>query len=242
MSLRAETAVILAAGMGVRMRPLTDDIPKCMAPIKNTTILENALVTLKSSGVKKVFLVCGYKAETLMEYCRSLNVGIDVDFLMNPIFNETNSMYSLKIALEAVKDSCWVIEGDVFFQKDVFPAGFTGASIVWLGDSTYRISGGSYLTTNSEHCLEEISILKSPAEIKPGMLKSVGILGLGSDALPLVSNWLESGLREDKAKLYYDLIFAEHCKETPVRIYDVASSKWAEIDTLEELKEAERLF
>jgi len=239
----ANTAIILAAGQGVRMRPFTDNFPKCMVPINGTTIIENALRLLCSSGVKKIVLVCGYKADVLIDYCNSLNMSLGFDFRLNGLYEQTNSMYSLKIALESVKEDCWVLEGDVFFQGDIFSSGETCTSpIFWLGDSSYDKSGGSFLNLTHEGLLEEVSILKSQSEIKPGMLKSVGILGLRYAAVPVVLKWLNDAVREKKSNLYYDLIFAEHSMEFPIKVYDVSSSKWAEIDTLQELKEAEMLF
>jgi choline kinase len=113
-------AIILAAGMGVRMEALTRDTPKCMAPIKGTTIIKNALEILRHKGVRKITLVCGYLESRLTNYCSNLGTGLDIEFLSNPDYQFTNNMYSLHIALSSLDEACWVIEGDVFFQKDFF--------------------------------------------------------------------------------------------------------------------------
>jgi choline kinase len=243
MSFVSETAVLLAAGMGVRMRPLTDGFPKCMASVGGVTIIENALSVMGGAGVKKTVIVCGYKAEVLMEHCKKIDVGMEVDFLINPLYERTNSMYSLKLALDAVKVPCWVLEGDVFFKGDVLSAALdAGDQFFWLGDSGYRASGGAFLKTDSVGVLTDVSILPSASDIEPGMLKSAGILGLNADAVSAMSDWLRGGVSQNKVSLYYDLIIAEHLHELPIKVLDVSPAKWMEIDTVGELMEAERLF
>ena len=60
-------AIILAAGKGLRLLPLTSTVPKCLAVVGGRTILENALIQLRSVGVEEVVLVVGHLKERIME-------------------------------------------------------------------------------------------------------------------------------------------------------------------------------
>lgn len=237
-----QTAVILAAGIGSRMHPLTSAIPKPMAPIKNTTIIANALETLNRFGVNKVIVVCGHHADVLQEYCLSLGWRGSIEFKLNPFFSKTNSMYSLAIGLDGLNEDSWVLEGDVFFEDDMFCDFHPSSTITWLGDSSYNSSGGSFLTPDSRGILKEVKILESSSEIKTGMYKSTGIFFINKAVLEIVRDWLRFAICQEKQNLYYDLIFAEHVKDLPIHVHGIKSAKWAEIDTIAELQEAEKFL
>lgn len=242
MSQIVNTALILAAGMGTRMLPVTGAMPKCMVGIKKTTFIANALKVLLQVGVKRVVVVVGYKAYVLMDYLKGLNLDLEVCFVHNTVYDSTNSMYSLMLGMELIDSSFWLLEGDIFFRKDLFPKHLPNVALLWLGDSHYKSSGGSFLEADSGNRLHKVSILKSPDEWKKGLLKSVGVSFISNNGVPLVYQWMKRAVDEGKSNLYYDVIWNEHLSEAKVYVHDVYPSKWAEIDTLEELSRAERFL
>lgn len=108
-------AIILAAGMGTRLRPLTNEIPKCMVKVSGIPMVERQLQFLHKAGITDITLVSGYKAEKLDYLQESYNVKI----VFNERYDICNNIYSLYKVLNRFGDT-WVIEGDVFMKENCF--------------------------------------------------------------------------------------------------------------------------
>ncbi|MBN2127609.1 MAG: nucleotidyltransferase family protein, partial [Candidatus Diapherotrites archaeon] len=74
-------AVILAAGKGTRLKPLTDFVPKCMVELKGKPLIEWILTELKKAGIKKAVLVVGYKKEKIKEFIGEKFKGIEIEYV-----------------------------------------------------------------------------------------------------------------------------------------------------------------
>ena len=84
-------ALILNSGMGTRMGALTSTHPKCMTPVTETdTILSLQLKTLLEAGINDIVITTGYFDTVLTEYCASLNLPLNILFVKNPLYKETN--------------------------------------------------------------------------------------------------------------------------------------------------------
>lgn len=108
-------AIILAAGMGTRLRPLTNEIPKCLVKVSGVPMVERQIQYLHEAGITDITLVSGYKAEKL-DYLKD-KYGVDIVF--NERYDSCNNIYSLYKVLDRFGDT-WVIEGDVFMNKNCF--------------------------------------------------------------------------------------------------------------------------
>ena len=108
-------AIILAAGMGTRLRPLTNEIPKCLVKVQGVPMVERQIEFLLDAGIRDITLVSGYKAEKLNFYQDKYGVNI----VFNEKFDTCNNIYSLYKVLDRFGDT-WVIEGDVFMNKNCF--------------------------------------------------------------------------------------------------------------------------
>ena len=93
-------AIILAAGMGTRLRPLTNEIPKCMVEVKGIPLVERQIQFLHEAGIQDITLVSGYKAEKL-DYLRE---KYDVDIVFNEKFNVCNNIYSMYKVLDRLNN------------------------------------------------------------------------------------------------------------------------------------------
>jgi len=110
-------AIILAAGRGSRLKPHTDDRPKCMIDVGGKPILGWQMNTLKDAGINDVTIVTGYRAEQILYHAR--DYGMNVSFVHNERWGETNNGYSLSMALEGINEPVIVINGDTIFHPDV---------------------------------------------------------------------------------------------------------------------------
>ena len=111
-------AVILAAGMGTRLRPITEKVPKCMVKVNNETIISNQTNNLLDNGIKDILVVGGYKYNILKEHIA--NISKSIKLLNNEDYDKTNNMYSLYMAKEFINNEDFILlNGDVFFEKEI---------------------------------------------------------------------------------------------------------------------------
>ena len=85
-------AVILAAGLGKRLKEYTKDVPKCMVTVNGVTMIERLLRQLDDKGLSGVTIVTGYKEETLRKYVGSLGLSTPIAFIDNSIYDKTNNI------------------------------------------------------------------------------------------------------------------------------------------------------
>ena len=115
-------ALILNSGLGQRMGDLTAEHPKCMTGLlrPGETILSRQLNALVRSGITETVMTTGYYDAVLTEYCRSLGLPIKYDFVYNPLYAETNYIYSIYCAGEHLKDDdILLMHGDLVFEQNV---------------------------------------------------------------------------------------------------------------------------
>ena len=91
-------AIILAAGLGTRLRPLTSEVPKTLVKVHGTAILENALRQLASCGVRDTAIVVGYRSETIEAAYGDSFHGMRLSYIRSSVFERTGSAYSLWLA------------------------------------------------------------------------------------------------------------------------------------------------
>lgn len=114
-------AIILVAGMGTRLKPLTLSCHKCLTKVNGVPILFNTLESLCRAGVAETVLVVGYMAKTLKDAVGSDYGGMKITYAENTDYARTNTSYSLLLGLQAVNgyDSLLVLEGDVLFEHSL---------------------------------------------------------------------------------------------------------------------------
>ena len=114
-------AIILAAGYGNRMRPLTDKIHKTLLTINNKTIIDGIIDSLLVCDVKEINIVTGYLSESLENYLSTRYPDTDLRFVHNPRYKETNNIYSLSLAINAIEidDDLILIESDLIYEPAI---------------------------------------------------------------------------------------------------------------------------
>lgn len=110
-------AIILAAGVGSRLHPVTLNIPKPLIEIDGLAIIERQIVYLKEAGIHDIYIVVGYSRGSF----NYLKERYDVELIFNPEFNTFNNLYSLYVSKCFFGDT-WIIEGDVYMRRNFFRA------------------------------------------------------------------------------------------------------------------------
>ena len=113
-------ALILNSGLGSRMGVLTSEHPKCMTEISPMqTILSRQLKMLAEAGITEVVITTGYFDTVLVQYCNSLALPLHFTFVKNPIYDQTNYIYSIYCAREYLDDDILLMHGDLVFENEV---------------------------------------------------------------------------------------------------------------------------
>lgn len=116
-------AIILAAGMGRRLKELTQNNTKCMVKVNGVTLIERLLGQLEKQELSRIVIVVGYEGKKLMDYIATLNVKTPVVYVENNIYNKTNNIYSLALAKDYLcEEDTLLFESDLIFEDAVIDA------------------------------------------------------------------------------------------------------------------------
>lgn len=116
-------AVILAAGMGKRLKELTQDNTKCMVKVNGVTLIDRMLHQIDKQHLSRIVIVIGYQGQKLIDYIATLNINTPIIYVNNPIFDKTNNIYSLSLAKDWLcKDDTLLFESDLIFEDAVIEA------------------------------------------------------------------------------------------------------------------------
>ena len=116
-------AVILAAGMGKRLKDLTSNNTKCMVKVNGVTMIERMLRQIEKKCLKQIIIVVGYERQKLIDYIETLCIKTPIIYIENTIYDKTNNIYSLALAKEYLKkDDTLLFESDLIFEDGVIDA------------------------------------------------------------------------------------------------------------------------
>lgn len=106
-------AIILAAGKGERLKPLTESIPKPLIKINNITILDRQIEILKKNGITDIIIVVGYKSQLIKKHFKEKNIQI----IFNRKFEKLSTLYSIWLTIKYIKTDFIFLYGDLIFDE-----------------------------------------------------------------------------------------------------------------------------
>lgn len=113
-------AIILAAGMGKRLKELTQDRTKCMVQVNGVALIDRMLHQIESRHLSRIVIVVGYEGEKLMKYIDTLGIRTPIVYVQNPIYDKTNNIYSLALTKDYLcQDDTLLFESDLIFEDAV---------------------------------------------------------------------------------------------------------------------------
>lgn len=116
-------AIILAAGMGKRLKELTKNNTKCMVKVNGVALIDRMLHQIDAKHLPKVVIVVGYEGQKLIDYISTLDIKTPIVYVNNPIYDKTNNIYSLFLAKEYLKqEDTLLFESDLIFEDSVIDA------------------------------------------------------------------------------------------------------------------------
>lgn len=239
-------AIILAAGMGLRLNPVTNNNPKCLIDVNGKSILKRELECLEQNGIKETVIVIGYMAEKIVDVIGGHFGKMKIGYIENRLFNKTNNIYSLWRAKEQLKDGCVLIEGDVVFENEILTnlLNTDKDKSYWVVDKFSEGMNGCILTTrNNGSEIQSINIVRGGIkDINPNCFKSVGVLKLTPEFCFLFTHLLDHYIRKGVVGVYYDIVLADHINGCKIYACPTNGLKWFEIDDANDLKRARAIF
>ncbi len=227
-----EIAILMASGMGTRMRPLTETIPKPLVKVAGKPMVETILDGLTKRGIDKIVVVTGYLGEQFSYLADKYNNLVIVN---NPAYETVNNISSVYVAKEyLLQGDCFICEADLYvhddsiFQADLKESCYYGKMIQghsddWVfdlddqgiitrvgknGDNAYNMTGIAYFKENDAKILYE------------AMTEEYGKTGYES--------------------LFWDEVVDRHIKDFRLRVHPVNNEQIVEIDTVAELEAVSR--
>ncbi len=238
---RISTALLLAAGTGSRLFPLTQNFPKCLTLVNEISILERLITSLNQHGFERLVIVTGHLENRIREFLGSRAGNLTIEYVYSPSYKTTNNMYSLWMAREIINEPFLLIESDLVFDpsllKDMlYPDKIAVARMQpWLNGSTVTINQFNKVKSFHSGAANHSSQTR---------YKTVNIYSLSLSSWYGVIEKLNQYVLAGRVNHYYEAIFArmvaEKCLSFQAVFFD--SKPWYEIDTIEDLASAERMF
>jgi choline kinase len=240
------TALLLAAGLGMRLAPLTVELPKCLVSVSGTPILERLVRSLDSHGIERLVIVMGYRAEMIRDYLGESFGGIAIEYLVSPLFATTNNSYSLWLARDLIDEPFLLIESDVVFDEPLLAPLLqpdriaVSRQLPWMSGTTVTLGAngrvkafyppppGAYY----QHCTD------------PDHFMTVNITSLARDTWGAVRERLDRYVATGRTGCFYESVFEEVTAEGSMALAAVIfpTKRWYEIDTPADRDAAELVF
>lgn len=240
-------AIILAAGMGSRLKELTSNIPKCMIEVNGESLIKRLLKILIKYKVNDVVLVVGYKSEVLIDYISKLELDIKVTYIYNKEYNTTNNIYSLFLAKpEILKEDILLLESDLIFDEQVIEKLVSSPENNLAVVSSYKhwMDGTCVEIDEKKNITNFIFSNDFNFNFTDKLYKTVNIYKFSLDFMKSYIILLETYLKIKDKKDYYETIFRYLIQIRPkeLKALVLENEKWYEIDNKEDLEIAEGLF
>lgn len=241
-------AIILAAGMGKRLKELTKTNTKCMVKVNNVTLIERMLHQIEKKKVSRIIIVIGYEGKKLVEHVNSLGIRTPILFINNPIYDKTNNIYSLSLASDWLcKEDTLLFESDIIFEDSVLDKLLEDPrDTLALVDKYEQWMDGTCLTLSDDDTIKEFITKKSFRFSETDMYyKTVNIYKFSRDFsekyyVPFLQAY-RTALGENE---YYEQVLRviTMLDEPVIKGKRLAGERWYEIDDVQDLDIAETLF
>jgi choline kinase len=235
--------VILAAGISSRLYPLTLSIPKCLLKVGEYTILERTIRNVLLHKISRFVIVIGFQAEMITDFVRVAFPSLDVEFILNQRFRDTNNAYSLALANETLAgEEMLLLDGDIVFHHRILSE---------LLSAPYENCLAVRRTADSDE--EEVRVAVDDEwrilQVGKGVSReftlgeSIGIEKFSAEGTKRLFQVLSRRMFDERRENeFYEASFQELIDTwTPIYAVDTRHLPCIEVDTLQDLREAREI-
>ncbi len=239
-------AIILAAGFGRRLQPITNRVPKSMVPVKGIPLIIRSMDKITDLGVDEFIIVTGHMANYIQENLGNAYKNIPIRYVENKDYENTNNIYSLWMAADLINDDAYLFECDLLYSEKLLselsesPA---DCSIV-TSDFNRETMDGSVIQIDENLNAVDLYLKKEQNEAfdYSDKRKTVNIYKFSADfwcraMVPALNQEISNG----NINSYYELVLKDimHSCNWNMKVVNVPETYWCEIDDIDDLKRAE---
>ena len=241
-------AIILAAGMGKRLGEYTKNNTKCMVAVNGIPLIDRVLRQLSELHLNRVVMVVGYECQKLMDYLGNEQNGLKIEYIINPVYDKTNNIYSLALAKDKLQeDDTLLIESDLIFDDGMFKLltdnPYPNLALVakyegWMDGTMVRIDDDCNI-------INFVSKAAFRYEDKNFYYKTVNIYKLSKEFSKMkYVPFLEAYTKAVGNNEYYENVMRiiSFINRHDLKALPITNEKWYEIDDKQDLDIAEALF
>ena len=236
------TGVILAAGMAKRLRPLTDNKPKCLLEVGHRTLLERTVEAMHQAGISEFVVVTGYRADQIRDFLTSHFPLFTFHFLHNADYEHNNNIYSLWMSMQEVKGKDFLLmDSDILCDPAAVvriasePESALAVNRHELGEEEMKV------VVDANQRITEISKTCRPED---AMGESVGIEHITADYSEALACELDLMIeQEGLIDIFYERAFERLIPQGHTfRVVDTTNYFSYELDTPEDFQRAQELM
>lgn len=242
---QVRTALVLAAGVGTRLAPLTYTLPKCLVPVSGMPILGRLVRALDGHGIDRLVIVTGYRSEMIRAYLGETFGGIAVEYIVSPLFATTNTLYSLWLARGVIDEPLLLFESDIVFDAPLLAPLLrpdriaVSRQLPWMNGSTVTLDASGVVSAYYpqppgvyDHCTDADHYM------------TVNISSLRRDTWREVGERLDRHVAAGHTGEFHDIVFDEMIADGSMAPSAVIfpTERWYEIDTPADRDAAELVF
>ena len=241
MNITIRTAVLLVAGFGSRLRPLTDAIPKALVTLGRESILHRLIRQLQECGIVRFVLASGYCEEAVK--AAVLRMGVTAEFCRNSEYATTQNSISFACCADAVRNEPIVkLDGDLVLDTEILRRVLSHSSQMMVAVDTSRNLDQEAMKAE----VDENGLIRRFGKSIP--LATASAESIGVEVLDGISNFtvmrhIESLISQGVTDRYYEDVYSELIRDSKLtaKALDVAGLRWTEVDTFDDLERARQL-
>ena len=239
---KISSAVILAAGMGIRLRNVTGHLPKGLLEIGGKSLISRSLESLKNEGIDRVVIVTGFQESLYHERLQPQADIPELEFVHSEQFEETGSMHSLFVAQNYLQEDFLLLESDLLYESRALPSviDFEGPDVVLASGET---GSGDEVYIYGEKCEKQSDTITSGSIVRgeiaaiskkpfPGLSVKGELVGISKISLKLLNRMCEyhEAHLEFPCSRHYEESISDICSKTEIPFLRVGDLVWTEID------------
>ena len=232
-------AIILAAGTGTRLRPLTENIPKALLKINNVTLLERFVKMFVDNNIDEFIFVVGHNQEKVREFSKKLSekYRVKIKNIQNKKYDTTNTSCSTYLASKDINDDFILVNGDNILDpriiRDIVSSSYSSMVI----DNHKKLNEESFKIKIKENVIEDIG---KELDINESSGEFIGVSKVIKKDLDEFNDILLDLIKKDPQN-YYDFAYENLSKKTDIEFILTNGLKWTEIDDHKDWDHAQKL-
>jgi len=232
-------AVILAAGIASRLRPLTDDTPKCLLKVGEKNILELTINNIIANDIDDIIIVTGYLEEKIKNFVSNKYPDLNVSYIHNEVYESTNNIYSLWLTKESLSgDEMLLMDSDIIFDKKIIAKLLVSEYESCLALKRHDVQDEEIKVKADEN--GRVLEIGKTVKLQDAFGESIGIEKFGVETLKELFTIIDRKVVvEKKVNQFYEAAFQE-LADNGANIYTVDTTDYIcmEIDTAADLETA----